>query len=209
MSEVTDAESGVTVETDIPPVDAAMLQDRFDLYSAMKPEPVPDESPKMVEAPEKVRKTEPATGIPSLSEWQDFIGRIVLRTLTDAFLSFALRDIEDDLTERERDMIRLTKEDLVEMSAPLASMAHKSKFGRKRGRQLIAASDSSEAVIALVIWMRRVNKISRRHRKTRPTTIRTMPIQTTENYSEPDRANDGQGTYTGPTGFGVFNPGTG
>lgn len=191
------------------PVDAALLQDNFDRYANLTPEPAQETPRKMVESPQKLSKTEPLTGVPSVDEWQDFIGRIVLRTVTDAFLSFALRDIEDDLSDREREMIRLTRDDLREMSAPIASMAHKSKFGRKRGRQMIAAADSAEAVIALFIWMRRVNKISSKHRKARPTTVRATPVKIPENHSEFDRANDGQGTYSSPGSFGVYNPGTG
>lgn len=198
---------------DIPPIDAALLQDRFDEYpefSNIKVEPVPDEPAKFVETPDKKKKEEPKTGIPSLDEWQDFIGRIVLRNLTSTFLSLAFRDIEDDLTDREREMIKLTKDDLKEMSAPLASLAHKSKFGRKRGRSLIASSDSAEAVIALGIWMRRVNKISSKYRKQRknasPSTIPGFVESDSNGYSG---SNDGEGPGFGAQGFGVYNPGTG
>lgn len=190
-----------------------MLQDRFDEYpefSNIKVESVPDEPAKLVESPDKKKKDEAKTGIPSLDEWQDFIGRIVLRNLTSAFLSLAFRDIEDDLTDREREMIRLTKDDLKEMSAPLASLAHKSKFGRKRGRSLIASSDSMEAVFALAIWMRRVNKISSKYRKQRNNaTPSTIPGFVERNTDGNSRSDDGEGPSFGAQGFGVYNPGTG
>lgn len=210
----TDVESAEDEETDdISPVDAALMQDRVDEFADfanIRVDSVPDDPKPMVESPDRVKKEAPKSGPPTLEEWQDFIGRIVLRTMTDLFLSMALRDFEDELTEREREMIRLTKEDLNEMSAPLASLAHKSKFAKKRGRALIAAADSSEAVVALVIWMRRVNKIASKHRKMRQPEPSTIPGYVEGQTNGNSRSDDGTGQDFGNQGFGGFyNPGTG
>jgi hypothetical protein len=208
-------EFGETEAADIPPIDAAMLQDRIDEFSDfanITVESVPEEPRTTIERPDKLKKGDkPPTGAPSLDEWQDFIGRIVLKSLTDLFLSVALGDIQDELTPKEWEMISLTKQDLKEMSAPIATLAHKSKFGRRRGRAIIAAADSSEAVLALVFWMRRVNKIASKYRKQRrpaqPT--QTIPGYVEESNSGTSGENGEQGTWNGAAGFGLFNPGTG
>lgn len=176
-------------------------------YSEIRVEPVPPK--KIVETPDKtVKKDTPKTGIPSVDEWQDFIGRIVLRTITDAFLSMVLRDIESELTPRERASIELTKDDLREMSAPMASLAHKSSFGRKKGRAIIAASDSIEAVLALFMWMRRVRKLTKKYRPT-PTTPVVVPGYAEENNYGNAGQNARQGQDRSFPHTGVFNPGTG
>jgi hypothetical protein len=89
-----------------------------------------------------------------------------MRTALEGYVTLMLRDIE--LSEAEEKSIELDKDDLKEMSAPLASYASKTKWGRKHGREIIAAADSYEALVALGIWMRRVNKIARRHRGEKP-----------------------------------------
>lgn len=192
---------------EISPVDGALIQDRFDDlgFDPTSLVPTPVEVKPLIEAPEKLKKESPKAGVPSLDEWQDFIGRFFLRTVTDGYLSLALRDIEDDLTPREREMIQLTKEDLKEMSAPLASLAAKSKLGKKHGRNLIAAADSYESIIALVIWMRRVNKIAKKYRKARAprqpqTVIQTQPME------GPSNGNPGTYEGQGPEQYGY--PGT-
>lgn len=191
---------------DISPVDGALIQDRFDDlgFDPTSVVPVPVESKPLIEAPEKLKKENPKAGVPSLDEWQDFIGRFFLRTVTDGYLSLALRDIEDDLTPREREMIQLTKEDLKEMSAPLASLAAKSKLGKKHGRNLIAAADSYESIIALVIWMRRVNKIAKKYRKARTPRQPQTIVQPME--GQPD-GNPGTYAGQGPEQYGY--PGSG
>lgn len=142
------------------------------------------------------------SGPPTLEEWQDFIGRIVLRSLTEFYLDSALRGIRDLLTDRELEEIRLTKDELKELAAPFASLAHKSKFARKRGRQIIEASNSLEAMFALIIWMRRVNRITRKYRA--PKNVRKV------NGNGNSGLHAEQGTQEEPPGFfGIYNPGTG
>lgn len=182
---------------DVDQVNGALIQDRFDDlgYDPTTPSVVqPETSKPLIEAPEKLKKENAKTGVPSLDEWQDFIGRFFLRTITDGYLSLVLRDVEDDLTPREREMIALSKEDLKELSAPLASFAAKSKLGKKHGRNLISAADSYESVIALVLWMRRVNKIAKKYRKMRQP---SQAQQATVIQGEAQH-NGNPGTYEGP-----------
>lgn len=185
--------------------DAEVVSEAADEYEA-----VFVQSPALepiVEKPERRAKPEAKASPPSLDEWQDFIGRFVIRGLTEAYLNLALSDFEDELTPRERESIRLTQEDLREMAAPIASLAHKSKFARRKGRAIIAAADSGEAVIALLIWMRRVSRIAKKYRK--PKQPKTVPGYIVE---EPKNGNHGPNVGEGPEyggGFGVFNPGTG
>lgn len=178
----------------------------FDDYSAEDVTPVEP----IIKAPDKQQKTTNAkSGIPTVEEWQDFIGRFVVRGITRGYLSIILRDIEEDLTDYEREQIQLSGEDLADIAKPIAEFANKNKFARKHGRQIISAAGSSESFIALAIWMRRVNKIAKRHRADRPRTVRghVVPQEGAGNgYSGPD---DGQGSGQQGTGYDFFNPGTG
>lgn len=196
---------------DVSVVDAALIQDKFDDlgYDPIKA-PMAEPKP-LIEKPDKLKKETPKIGVPSLDEWQDFIGRFFLRTVTDGYLSLVLRDVEEDLTPREREMIQLSKEDLKELSAPLAAFAAKSRLGKKHGRSLISAADSYESVIALVLWMRRVNKIAKKYRKMRQpaqpqTVIQAEPMGEYSGNSGPYEG-PGQG-YDGTFGAAPrFTPG--
>jgi len=148
---------------------------------------------------------EAKSGPPSLDEWQDFLGAIVLRGLTEGYLQITLfRAVdESDLTDREKQLIRLTKEDLRDMAAPMASYANKNKFTRKHGRSVIAAASSMEALIDLFIWMKRVNKITRRYVAAKnPET----EIKGVAGNGQVPSANGPAGTFDG---FTVNNRGTG
>lgn len=162
----------------------------------------------IVESPQKIRKEDPKGGPPSLDEWQDFIGRIVLKSLANAYLTLMIADAE--LTPREQSSILLSREDLNEMSAPLASLVNKSGKAKKHGRAIIAAADSYEAVLAFLIWMRRVNKIAKKYRKPKPP--RQQPV-TGYVLREPENGDSGQDDEPGPFGpglyGGIYNPGTG
>jgi hypothetical protein len=163
---------------------------------------VTPERVKLVKAPPRANTSDAATGKPpSADEWQKFFARFVVRGITSGYLALVLRDIEDELTPAEREKIALSQDDLMELAAPLASFSSKNKFMTKHGRQIVSAAGSSESVIALMFWMRRVNKIAKRHRN-------NQPIQgTVESRNDVSGANAEQGyTYVpGPS----FNPGSG
>jgi hypothetical protein len=127
---------------------------------------VPTDAP-LIEKPDKTRDpTELKSGPPSIDEWQDFLGRIVVRLVLEGYLALMLRDIE--MTEDERASIAMSKQDLKEIAAPLATVAAKNKWTRKHGREILAFADSYEAGARLVIWAHRVERIRRRHRKGTP-----------------------------------------
>jgi hypothetical protein len=108
----------------------------------------------------------PSTGPPTAKEWQDFLGGSVLRIATELYLMATLFKYidESELTSRERELVKLTKEDLADIAAPMATVASKNSIARKHGRSVIALADSAESLIDLVIWMRRVNRIAKKYR---------------------------------------------
>jgi hypothetical protein len=126
--------------------------------------------------------------------------------LTEGYLNLVLyREIDEaDLTEREKGLITLTKDELHEMAAPMAQFSAKNKTMRKHGRTVIAAAESYEALVDLFIWMRRVNKVAKRHRKPRVAKDNASG-EVIQNGSVSDQ--NGQARQTG--GFPIFNRGTG
>jgi hypothetical protein len=148
------------------------------------------------------------SGPPSAGEWQEFIGGTVLRLLTEAYLHLVLfREIdESELTERERELVSLDKDDLRDMAAPMASFANKSKVARKHGRAIIALGDSYEALIDLFIWMRRVNRIAKRYRKNEPEVI--IQGKAVDNGKVPGQDSTANQPGNSATGF-IINRGTG
>lgn len=178
-----------------------------------------------VEIPEKVQSSKDdgkaKSGPPTVAEWQDFIGRTVLRFMTDGYLTLVLKDVEPLLTDREREQIRLSRDDLKELAAPMAELANKSPALRKKGRLIVASADSVEAVWTLVFWMRRVNRIANRHRAevARQQTINARVMQPPANPNTNERMNNGvvrENTGQGNPGTAgnngsatLYNPGTG
>jgi len=144
---------------------------------------------------------------PSADEWQEFLGCTVLRLLTEGYLwLFLFRDIDESmLTPRELDSIKLTKDELREIAAPVAVVASKNKLARKHGRTIMASAESYESLIDLVIWMRRVRKISRRyHGKTV-----AEDTHVTEGVVIEDGPLQGQNQPSGVNIAGIRNFGTG
>lgn len=174
-----------------------------------------------VDKPDKAQSADDSkkakTTIPTVAEWQDFIGRTALRFITDGYITLMLRDIEHLLSEHERELIRLSKQDLTDLAAPMAELAYKSPMLRKRGRLIVASADSIEAVWTLVFWMRRVQRIAKRHQ----IELRQQNAAQSNVYIRPEdvinangnlRKDQGSGGNVRPEeGFGptLYNPGTG
>jgi len=172
-----------------------------------------DQKPKPVEDLPKKDLSESGTGIPKVAEWEDFIGRILLRTLLNGYSAMILKDYP--LTDRERDDIFLSNEDLKDMAVPFATFANQNKFLRKNGRQIIAFSDSAEALLAMAIWLRRVNRIGKKYRPkhARPVVPSVDPNHRQETEQNGSSSN-GRSTGTNAESwdaFGpqIFNPGAG
>lgn len=186
-----------------------------DVEAVSEPIPVREIAAK----PEKTATSEPKSGPPSLNEWQDFFGRIVIKLIVDYYLFIVLGDLIDELSTHELKSILLSEEDLREVAAPLAELANKSGFMRKHGRFIVATADSFESVMTLLLWMRRVNRVAKKHRAAKPKTNRGRQQPTpqaapsTNGYNHENAHGFGQGEDSGerPDGIplGFFNPGTG
>lgn len=175
----------------------------------------PRPSAALVATPDRKAKNpdEAVSRPPSAAEWQDVLGRIVIRGLANAYTAWMFGGIEDEITERELKSVMLEKEDLDEISAPIASFASKNSFLQKHGRSIVSFAGSYEAILALLIWARRVNKIARKHRKI----IESRMVHTPEPgvfITEGSIPNGFPGQDVGPQQshvppFGVYNPGAG
>lgn len=178
--------------------------------------------PKLVEKPQRISNVDAKAGAPSLDEWQDFFGRFVLKLLVDAYLYMVLGDLWEELTPAEADRIKLSPEDMKEIAAPLAEMSNKSSYMKKHGRTIIAAAESYESILTLLLWMNRVNRIARKHKKNNPNykqrtrTVRarrTAAPQPQPERNTPDAQHDGfdsgQVNGVGVNGLGIYNPGSG
>lgn len=168
------------------------------------------------EPPREERKSRSiSTRPPTAEEWQDFLGGTVLRLLTEGYLYMVLfRYVdESDLSPREREMTRLTKEELREIAAPVATVASKNKLARKHGRTVIASAESYESLIDLFFWAKRVSKIARKYRPVKGRAAKT-PAETVEGtvFDGPVPGTD-EGTAFSRDGglpnFGGIVPGTG
>jgi len=211
---IPEVEIAETPPAEQPPTHELTILDLTDL---------PDDGPESSEGDREDRtrrkrvtdSSKAKTAPPSADEWQDFIGLTVLRMLTEGYLQLVLyRQVdESELTERERELVKLTRDDLRDMAAPMASFANKNKFARKHGRSIIAAADSYEALIDLFIWMRRVNRIAKRHKPT--VLIEEKPVVASGEVISDGTIpgpNGQTSTGNGPTdsgGFNIFNRGTG
>lgn len=159
---------------------------------------------------EKVKSRGISTKPPTAEEWQDFLGSTVFRLLTEGYLYLALfRHIdESELTERELAKIKLTRDELRNMAAPVATVASKNKLARKHGRVIIASAESYESLLDLFFWMKNVNKIARKYRKPR-TVSDTSEVIEGEVYNGPVPGSDGPVGSAGPNVGGIHNRGTG
>lgn len=171
----------------------------------------------LVQTPERKTKNvgEAKTVPPDAKEWQDVIGRIAVKGLANLYISWMLGDVEDELTDREKASIMLTDEDIDEISAPLAGFASKNPFLKKHGRSIVSFANSWEALVALVIWGRRVRKVARRHQLSRipepPQTV-NPPVVTLNGESPNGHVGSNDGPWIPPyppDGVTVFNPGAG
>ena len=153
----------------------------------------------------------PSSGPPKVDEWLDFFSRIVLRAGSDWYIDHAFRGIDENvLSEREVKRIQLKEVERDRIARPFAELANKTKFTRKHGRSIIATSESIESIIALGMWVSRVNRIRAKYapagaakpaRKETPRNERTR-------QSEPSAtANGHAGGGPGPVGY--YSAGTG
>jgi hypothetical protein len=175
--------------------------------------PEPLSVSQVTETPDRLTPPEAKTGPPSINDWQDFFGRFVIKGIVNGYIALQLGDMLDELTPAESKAIFLSKEDMTELAAPLATLSHKSSFMRKHGRFIISTADSYESVVTLLFWMRRVNRIASKHRKAKQPAqpIPGLANSGRNNNAESHGSDRGQGEQLNgqPVGIGVYNPGAG
>jgi hypothetical protein len=161
-----------------------------------------------VPEPIEIKSKPPKSTPPSLEEWQDFIGRVVLGSLTTFYLDAALRDIREDMTEAEFESVRLSKDDLRDLAAPIASLASKSAKAKKHGRMIVSSADSIDAVLTLMMWMKRIRRLNKKYRK--PGVIKGRVVRSTTDGTVGQNGQQGTGEEpASATGGALSNPGTG
>jgi hypothetical protein len=172
------------------------------------PDAVPVSSLQVAETPDRLNPPEPKSGPPSVSDWQDFFARYVVKGVVNGYVAMRLSDVLDELSPHEMKQIMLSKEDMSEIAAPLATLSSKSSYMKKHGRFIIATADSFESLVNLGFWMRRVNKIAAKHRKAKQPAQPTPGIANSgRNENAQHNGSDlGQGEELGRPRVAVFNP---
>lgn len=162
-----------------------------------------DEKPLI--SPDRPRKEKPKPGPPTGDEWLDFFSRIALRFVTEWYVdNVAFRGIdEEDIAERDRSRLYLTKDERDTIAMPLAEYANKNPWTRKHGREIVSLASSFESLVILGTWFSRVNRIARKYRpqKRRPAKATVEHINGQNEYPQ-----DPSGGRI-PDGYGIFNPG--
>jgi hypothetical protein len=105
-------------------------------------------------------------GVPTIDEWLDFFSRIVVTTLTDFAIEMAFRGVDEELlSDREIKSIKLDAEERGRIAKPFAEFAHRNKFTRKHGREIIAAAGSIDAILQLGLWYTRMTRIAMKYQE--------------------------------------------
>lgn len=106
---------------------------------------------------------------PSLDEWTNFFGKIVLKIACNWYIDYAFRGVDEDmLSEREVERLIMTDDERKLIATPLAELSNKSKFMRKHGRTIVAGGDTFQAFVILGAWMSRVNRIAAKYKPRNP-----------------------------------------
>jgi len=124
---------------------------------------------------------------PDFTEWQGFLGEVVLHWFSVAFISVAFRGIpyHDILSQEDYEDIQLDDDELSAVARPFAHVLTHSKLNTKYGRAIMNSRDSIEAMVIMFMWGARVKRISNKYR--------SALSEVSENVSRiprPDRARD-------------------
>lgn len=165
---------------------------------------------------DKSEARDPKSGPPSLDEWANFFGKIVLRVACQWYISYAFRGIDEDaISERDVERLVMTDDERRLIATPLAELSHKSKFMRKHGRMIVASGDAFNAMVVLGAYMSRVNRIAAKYKPRNPTIRVNMNGRNNEPSGQSEAEGNGtaypEGTTGGriPNGYPVWNSGTG
>jgi hypothetical protein len=155
----------------------------------------------LIGKPEKPSESKAKGGPPTADEWQSFFARFVVRGITRIYIALVLRDLEDQLSEEDKARIRLTDAELNELAAPMAGFSTKNAFLKKHGRTIVSTAESSEVLIGMFFWMRRVNRLAKKYRDAQP--IQGVVINS--QYEPTGKVDDG-GFYGADDGGGLPGP---
>lgn len=149
----------------------------------------PDDSKSRIKSerpPPRDRKA--SGGIPDIDDWMHFFGRVVIRVATDWYIDWAFRGIDENLlTDRDIDRIKLADDERDRIARPFAELAHKTKFTRKHGRTIIAASESIDAMLQMGMWFSRVSRVAARYRNMQqPSAPARRPVRPEPRTPEPE-----------------------
>jgi hypothetical protein len=172
---------------------------------------------------ERKKPTTPVAGPPSLSDWQDFFSRIIIRFLCEWYVDYAFRGVDDSIvTDADLAKITLSKEDREIIARPFSEYANKNPWARKHGREIVALADSIESLVILGTWVSRVNRVSRKYkpkhqrqpRNGGASILSSNFVPRRETANEPDVPNEAtgiRGTLNGRIHGGsiIDNPGGG
>ena len=105
-------------------------------------------------------------GPPDFSEWQDFIGTVVLHWLCVAFVKVTFRGIDTDsvLSKEDREDIELDDDELLSIARPFAHLATHSSMNSKYGRAIMNSRDTIDATIVLFMYTARARRIARKYK---------------------------------------------
>lgn len=125
-------------------------------------------------------------GPPDFSEWQKFIGGVVIHWMTYAMASVILRGIDRaNLTDDEREDIELDEEEEMAIAAPFSKLMIGSKLNGKYGRAIINAKDTIEATVILFFYVGRLNRVAKKYRpKHSKQTILTSNVERPQNVTD-------------------------
>lgn len=113
---------------------------------------------------------------PDFAEWNDFIGSVVIRWASRAFIAVVFRglDYQRLLTPEELEDLELDDEQLQDLAKPFAHVAIKSKFLTKHGRMIVDSKDAIDAAIVMFMWSARVRRIAKKYRPEKPKRVRKV-----------------------------------
>lgn len=171
---------------------------------------------KTAKAPESAGPRDAKTGPPSLDEWQRFFSRVLLKVITETYVNWAFRDVDEDaISERDLQRLMMTDDERKYISVPLSEISNKSRFMRKHGRMIVASGDAFNAFVVLTAWANRVNRIALKY-KPQSARVTEMRLRSERNGQATEDGNP-QGAYLNgsnggrfPDGFQgtIYNPGS-
>ena len=154
-----------------------------------------------VVADEKASPREATSKPPSIDEWSKFFRNVVVRTATDWYLEFAFRGVDEDtVSEQEYQKLALTDDERKTIAVPFAELSSKSKLMRSHGRTIVASGDAINSLVVLASWMRRVNRIAGKHRKSAPKTQVAMNGSNGNGHSGQGAPESASAPQTGTSG---------